>query len=288
MRIKRVAHSGIAGSGRVRCQPLSAGIFRQRLFGIVLGLLLCVFSLHGQIYNQSRPGYSTPREAGARNNLWSRQAIQYDRQFSRILKTAEELTARFEDEDGAAKKELSQISSDAFFLQQRWREWLTYNESSYSRGETKDRYYEGLTGDLKLLERAAGETDDGKALELIRNAALDLHAKAENCRNSADGLGRVIQVSVRTFADTNEVAGFEVWFAPIGLMSLKAAHDRFYKLSSPTDELELAPGGYGFWMKKGGMEGEPVQLQVGGKGKEKIQIELLVPEAKESSDGKEE
>jgi hypothetical protein len=105
---------------------------------------------------------------------------------------------------------------------------------------------------------------------------MDLEIKAENCRHSTDGLGKEIKVRVHTKAGGKEVGGYEVFFVPRGMLSMKSAHDRFGRQSSPTDEKILSPGRYVMWVRKDGVKGEEVTLRVGGGGETHFPVDLTV------------
>ena len=115
------------------------------------------------------------------------------------------------------------------------------------------------------------------SLAALRDVALDMQLKADNCRNSSDGLGKEIKVKVHTKAGGKEIGGFEVYFVPRGLLDTKNAHDRFPRQSSPTDETTLNPGRYAMWACRKGFTGEPVTLSVGGHGQTRIEVDLEVP-----------
>ena len=107
--------------------------------------------------------------------------------------------------------------------------------------------------------------------------ADDLHAKAENCRYSADGLGKNINVTVRTKKGTAEVPGYEVYCAPMALVKFKNEHIRFPKISSPTAYKNLAPGRYAMWLQKENEKTQPVAQTIGGRGEKELEIDLVVP-----------
>ncbi|HAV61013.1 MAG TPA: hypothetical protein DCY13_01440 [Verrucomicrobiales bacterium] len=126
--------------------------------------------------------------------------------------------------------------------------------------------------------KEAGETDEiRRRLELIEIVDQDLQIKAENCRASGDGLGRVVVTRVNTRTATGESPGWEVWFVPRGLFPSEAEHSRFNRQSTPTEALQLPPGGYLLWAVKGGNRTEPAFHPIGGHGREEVVIDLAVP-----------
>jgi hypothetical protein len=116
-----------------------------------------------------------------------------------------------------------------------------------------------------------------KALDLLQTVDLDLQVKADHCRQSASGLGRTVQVSVRTRHDGAETPGYEVWFVQKGYYGTKSAYDRFRKQSSPTEERGLAPGGYAFWVQKARQGSEPTTIRLGGHGENRAEVDLEAP-----------
>lgn len=116
-----------------------------------------------------------------------------------------------------------------------------------------------------------------KVLELLQTVDLDLQVKADHCRQSASGLGRTVQVSVRTRHDGAETPGYEVWFVQKGYYGTKSAYDRFRKQSSPTEGRGLAPGGYAFWTQKARQASEPTTIRLGGHGETQADVDLEVP-----------
>src|SRR4030095_2279952 len=132
---------------------------------------------------------------------------------------------------------------------------------------------QGAQKQLKELPKSSDE----QILETVKAVAADIHAKAENCRNSADGLGKDIKVTVRTKKGTEEVAGYEVWCAPLALAKFKDEHIRFPKISSPTVFKNLAPGCYVMWLEKEKEKMQPVAQTIGGHGEKELEVDLLIP-----------
>jgi hypothetical protein len=116
-----------------------------------------------------------------------------------------------------------------------------------------------------------------KILQLLGIVSGDIQLKADQCRHSADGLGRSIQILVRTKHGGDEVSGYEVWFVQNGFYGEKSAYDRFRKQSSPTDSRGLPPGGYTFWLKKGETAFEVTQFRIGGRGETNLVLEVEAP-----------
>jgi hypothetical protein len=181
---------------------------------------------------------------------------------------------------GAANAEaaslLSQIQTNEGFLDGKWTVWFNTHASA-SQYALRDDYLVALHGDLRGLRDLKKRKDDPASLAALRDVALDLQIKADNCRNSADGLGKEIKVKVHTKAGGKEIGGFEVYYVPKGLFDMKSAHDRFPRQSSPTDEKILNPGRYAMWACRKGFTGEPATLSVGGHGETRLEVDLDVP-----------
>jgi hypothetical protein len=171
---------------------------------------------------------------------------------------------------------VSQIQTNALFLEKKWNGWF-YSHPQQGQYSAGDEYLASLRGDNRLLTQLKKEKDGQKALDMLRDVALDLEIKAENCRHSLDGLGKEIKVKVHTKAGEKEVGGYEIYFVAKGMFDVKSAHDRFPRKSSPTDEKILSPGGYAMWVRKNGVTGEPITLRIGGHGETHIEVEMEVP-----------
>jgi hypothetical protein len=171
---------------------------------------------------------------------------------------------------------LAQIQTNALFLETKWNVWFDAHSKSrqYAKG---DDYLRSLQRANRLLDRIGKEKDDQKALGALRDVALDLQTKTDNCRHSADGLGREIKVKVHTKAAGKEIGGYEVYFVQKGMFDVKSAHDRFPQQSSPTNEKILSPGGYAMWVRKKEFTGEPVTMRIGGRGETHLEVDLEVP-----------
>ncbi|HVR37111.1 MAG TPA: hypothetical protein VMS21_14810 [Methylomirabilota bacterium] len=218
----------------------------------------------------NRPGYPGPIRPG-----WSRVAIDYDRQFTRLKSASQELKRMEGDEAYAGR--VDSIHRDATFLQNRWRVWLQRNREIYVGPRGSDRYYKSLGQLNELLAQALETGDADQRRQLVEAVAMDLELKAESCRESADGLGKEVWVKVRTVAGGQEVRGYQIWFVPRGMLPVESAHDHFSRLSSPTDELILPPGAYMMWGLKDGEKTEPIPQRLGDKGRERVEIDLIVP-----------
>ena len=173
---------------------------------------------------------------------------------------------------------LEQIQNDAKFLQQKWLNWAQQNPRAalYTADVRLDQYFRALQGAHRQLEKLEKNNDEA-ILQTVKEVAADLHAKAENCRYSADGLGKEINVKVRTKKGTEEVAGYEVWCSPIALVKFKDEHKRFPKISSPTLLKNMAPGCYVMWLEKEKKKMEPVTQTIGGHGETELEIDLPIP-----------
>lgn len=171
---------------------------------------------------------------------------------------------------------LRQVQTNALFLHAKWNAWFDTHARSknYSPG---DIYLSSLRADNRQLSRAKKEKDAAKILAAVRDVALDLQIKADNCRHSGDGLGKEIRVKVHTKADGREIGGYEVFYVSKGMFDVKSAHDRFPRQSSPTDEKILCPGGYALWARKGGFTSEPVPMGIGGHGETHLEVDIAVP-----------
>ena len=178
----------------------------------------------------------------------------------------------------AIREPLEQMQADAKFLQRKWIDWSQRNprNATYASNVKLDPYYRVLEATQRQLKEAAGRSDEAM-VQTVKDLAADLHAKAENCRHSEDGLGKEIRVVVRTKRGVQEVGGYEVWCAPLALVAFKNEHIRFPQISSPTALKNLAPGCYAMWLQKDQEKTAPVKQIIGGHGDLEFPVELAVP-----------
>ena len=205
-------------------------------------------------------------------------AIDYFQTLYWVSDGAEKLQKQLGERLPETRTLLRQIQIDATFLRSKWFDWSRAHarEKPYSESLSQDPYYRAIQGSQRELKRMRKGSDE-EMERVVKAIAEDLHIKAENCRHSADGLGKEVKVTVHTRKGTEEIAGFEVWCAPVALVGLKAEHIRFPKISSPTIYKNLAPGRYAMWLKKDRQSTEPVPQSVGGKGETEAELDLLAP-----------
>jgi hypothetical protein len=171
---------------------------------------------------------------------------------------------------------LTQIQTNIAFLDGKWNVWLKQHNQP-GQYSSADDYLKALRTDDRLLSSLMKEKDTQKALNTLRDVALDVQIKADNCRNSKDGLGKEIGVTVHTRAGEKEIGGYEVFYVSKGMFDVKSAHDRFPRQSSPTDEKILPPGGYAMWVRKKSFTSDPITLRIGGRGETHLEVDIVVP-----------
>jgi hypothetical protein len=186
------------------------------------------------------------------------------------------LEKKFGEQDPELRQWLEAIRKDIEFLQIKWMGWLKNPRNRYPVPVEFDPYYRSLAWQNQALKSFEEMEDPGSIRDRVRDIALDIETKADNCRHSVDGLGREIKVEVRTMRGSKEIDGFQVWYCPKGLYNLKRAHYQFSRHSSPTTEI-LAPGNYYFWLEKEQTESEPVPKRIGGEGEQKWEMDLAAP-----------
>ena len=202
--------------------------------------------------------------------------VAYGDEWRDFKSTTKDLSKTIGAKNSEAASLLAQIQTNALFLETKWNGWFKAHSKSrqYAKG---DDYLRSLQRANRLLDRIAKEKDEQKALATLRDVALDLQIKTDNCRNSADGLGREIKVKVHTKAGGKEIGGYEVYFVEKGMLDVKSVHDRFPQQSSPTNEKVLTPGGYAMWARKKAFTSEPVTMRIGGHGETHLEVDLEVP-----------
>lgn len=214
---------------------------------------------------------STGNEYPGQNQVQS----DYWREWAVMRTSTDSLLKAVGATNSEAGQLLQQVQTNAQFLDARWNKWFAAHVRS---GDylPNDAYLASLRGDNWQLHGLKKEKDGAKVLAALRDVALDLQIKADNCRHSADGLGKEISVKVHTKADGREVGGYEVYFVSKGMFGVKGAYDRFPRQSSPTDEKILCPGGYAMWVRKKDFTGEPVFIGLGGHGETRLEVDLEV------------
>jgi hypothetical protein len=237
-------------------------------------LLVCISSVcdaapHGSIAGRSGyGGMGDPLQTTAQSDYWE--------VWRGIKISAASLSKTIGATNSEAGLLLRQIQTNAQFLDGKWNAWFkAHNEQNSYAGP--DAYLAGLRADNRLLNNLRKEKDVAKILDGLRDAALDMQIKSDNCRHSGDGLGKEIGVKVHTKAGENEVGGYEVFFVQKGMFDVKSAHDRFPRKSSPTDEKILCPGGYAMWVRKKNFTSAPVILRIGGRGEVHLEVDIEVP-----------
>ena len=244
---------------------------------MALMIWLGALSLQGQPY--PRPGPVPYQPGSGTATAQSPLASAYEMEFASLQIKVDRLGRTLGQANEEAGHLLTSIRTNAAFLRLRWQDWLK-NNRDYGSGAgslASDKYLRSLIRNNELLKKTEKQRDPALAVGLLRDIALDMEVKADNCRNSKDGLGKVIRVKVRTLRGGQEAPGYEVWFVQKGMYDVKSAHDRFRKQSSPTDERELWPGGYALWARKGESESQPTTVRLGGRGDTRIEIDLEVP-----------
>lgn len=218
------------------------------------------------------------RLRGDRFQVWDRQTVAYDRAFGRVLSQLGNLEGKAAEYKGLSRDHLTSIRTNAHFLQVKWREWTQRQGpgKTYNSGSSKDEYLATLEAYSDVLETLRKRWRPEASPATLEQLARDLEIKAGNCRHSADGLGRTVEVKVRTLGASGEQGGWQVWCAPRFFMSTPRGHVRFSRESSPTRQL-LAPGDYFLWLQRGNTRTEPVPQEIGGHGQTAAEVDLRTP-----------
>ncbi len=225
----------------------------------------------------SGSGYARPGYRVEPSGL-SAAMLQYHQTLGWISTYAQRLAKRHGDRLPALREPLEQMQADARFLQRKWIDWAQRNarRGTYVSDAKLDPYYRGLEAIQRQLKEAGNHSDEA-LVRSVKDLAADLHAKAENCRHSGDGLGKEIRVIVRTKRDGQELGGYDVWCAPLALVEFKNEHIRFPQISSPTALKNVAPGCYAMWLQKDQTKTTPVTQIIGGHGDMEFAVELAIP-----------
>jgi len=237
----------------------------------LLAVLACAPAESLAQFPRGRPGYEgDPFKTDA--------ATEHKQAFGAIAKSARELAKKRGKNNPDLARLLGEILKDATFLQRQVNQWVIRARGSYPNLALElDPYFQ----DIQRISRKLAEAkkmNDAELLELARSVSKDLSAKAGNCRLSADGLGKQITVTAHTIQGTNEIRGFEVYFAPMALLGDKGEHDRFPDLSSPTTRKNFPPGYYAIWVKRNNATNAHTAQTIGGDGQPRFKFEIPVPE----------
>lgn len=109
-----------------------------------------------------------------------------------------------------------------------------------------------------------------------KDLQIKVHQAKNNSNASANGPFKNVTVSVKTFHDTKEVGGCEVWYVPVAWEDVASRHRRFPDYSSPTTK-PLAPGYYTMWTEYQNLIGKKEPVSIGESGA-KDNVDLPAPE----------
>jgi hypothetical protein len=229
------------------------------------------------LHARPRAGIGRPQEYGAIGNPMENKAqTDYWREWRLMKSSTESLLKTIGATNSEAALLLQQIQTNMLFLDDKWNIWFNTHvrPKTYSPA---DAYLISVRDDNRQLSGLKKEKDPERILAVVRDVAFDMQIKADNCRHSADGLGKEILVKVHTKAGGKEIGGYEVFYVSKGMFDVKSAHDRFPRQSSPTDEKILCPGGYKLWVRKDKFTSEPVAMGIGGHGETHLEVDIPVP-----------
>jgi hypothetical protein len=246
-------------------------------FSFALAMLLILLVASFSLRAGPHPGFGRlPGVGGFGDPMQNNPQSDYWREWHLMRASTDSLLQTVGTTDSEAALLLRQIQTNALFLHDKWDEWFNTHvrPKTYSPA---DAYLVSVRDDNRQLSKLKKEKDPAKTLDGLRDVAFDMQIKADNCRNSADGLGKEIRVKVHTKAGGKEIGGYEVFFVSKGMFEVKSAHDRFPRQSSPTDEKILCPGGYKLWVRKDKFTSEPIALGIGGHGETHLEVDIPVP-----------
>lgn len=175
---------------------------------------------------------------------------EYSRAFGFVAKFARELIKDRGPEVSDLVHLLDQIETDARDLQKLLNDPSRRVALPPGTPAEFDPYLRSINQQASLLKKG-DKLSIAELREAIKNVAVDLSIKKQSARNAPDRLGRQIFVTAFTKMGTNEISGFEVYFAPMALLRNKLEHQRFPRVSSPTTQKNIPPGYYAVWLKRG-------------------------------------
>jgi len=163
-------------------------------------------------------------------------------------------------------------------------EYMKFLESVIRSGEPIPKeYLASVDLDAKLLKRLAGqesgsEPERKRLYEELKELESDLTLKITAERGSSD-VARLVQVFVHAKKGDQEVGTYEVWYVPKGWVSDPSVFKRFDRLTDPSNpaSMNLAPGNYFIWLRKGPPVTDRQPVSIGAHGEAKREIEVAVP-----------
>lgn len=157
---------------------------------------------------------------------------------------------------------------------------------------TPKAYLESLALDCELLKRLAkqqvtSETEKSRLSDGLKDVEADLKIKANakrrcgNCSRDPNGeeMTFAVQVLVHAKKGGQDLGDYEVWYVPKGLAGDRSEFKRFDSLTDPAKptRMNLAPGRYLVWLKKGEPETRAQLLSIGENGEAQREIDVPVP-----------
>ncbi len=166
-------------------------IFRLMKLAISILLMLFVVTFAFSSSGQPEGVGGRPAYGGIGNSSYSRAQVDYKAVWQGFRVNTSSLLKSIGATNAEAALLLRQIQTNAVFLEKKWNAWF-YSHPQQGAYSVGDEYLASLRGDNRLLTNLKKEKDGKKALGVLREVALDLEIKAENCRHSLDGLGKEI------------------------------------------------------------------------------------------------
>lgn len=161
---------------------------------------------------------------------------------------------------------IQSIKSNSGFLHAEW-------QADQGKSQIAAAYIEQLKGDQDLLNRASNpDIPEVQKTSILRAVAEDLSVKSAHSKASRNGWATLVHVEINTVKNGSVVGSHAVWYVAKGWADVPNKWIRCGNLSSPANA-DLPPGAY--MMRADNGNGVP--LDIGGNGKDRQTVELLVP-----------
>jgi len=202
--------------------------------------------------------------------------LSSDSIFASFAGSIARLRSRLPPNFSEAFHQVNQIDQSVRFLQQQIK--------SGDLVPVPDQYLKSLALDAEMLRTVANSNktkssaEKTSLLEALQLIASDLAIKVAHLEHHNKGPA-LVEVTVRARTGGGEADDYEVWYVPKGWSNYSNAYKKFDQLTNTSlpPKMFLAPGNYVIWLSRPPVRTAPKPVTIGGDGRARREIELLVP-----------
>jgi hypothetical protein len=202
--------------------------------------------------------------------------LSSDSIFASFAGSIANLRSRLPPNFSEAYNQVHPIDRSVSFLQQQI--------NSHDLYPVPDQYLKSLALDADMLKtvadrnRPASSAERSSLLEVLQLIASDLAIKVAHLEHHNKGPA-LVEVTVRARTGGSEADDYEVWYVPKGWSNYSNAYKKFDQLTNHSlpPKMFLAPGNYVIWLSRPPSKTEPRPVTIGGDGRARRDIELLIP-----------